>query len=208
MVRDANDVLMRDYISDGHLYTAPVDAFPPNRFGVYNLSGNAAEWVADAYEPYPPLDTTLGPGTGPRFYSTDFVIEPTDRVWEIMQKLIKANQLTRDPNNPDHYHQTPPKHPSIDPEWAESWYKTHPMDSRQIEFYAKKLLAEHIALNRPGTMHLVKGGSWADRPAYLMPGARQVYGQHEQHSTIGFRVAMELARGAEAYFLKQTGPSN
>lgn len=37
------------YAADGYAFTAPVDAFPPNEWGVYNMSGNVAEWSMDAY---------------------------------------------------------------------------------------------------------------------------------------------------------------
>lgn len=34
-------------LEDGYLGTAPVDAFPPNGFGLHNTSGNVWEWCAD-----------------------------------------------------------------------------------------------------------------------------------------------------------------
>jgi len=40
-----------NYIDDGFAYTAPVDAYNPNNFGLYNMAGNVSEWVLDAYSP-------------------------------------------------------------------------------------------------------------------------------------------------------------
>lgn len=36
---------------DGFVGTAPVDAFPPNAFGLYNMVGNAWEWCTDWFHP-------------------------------------------------------------------------------------------------------------------------------------------------------------
>ena len=41
----------RNTLEDGHYGTAPVDAFPPNGFGLHNMSGNVWEWCADWFSP-------------------------------------------------------------------------------------------------------------------------------------------------------------
>ncbi|GAA2635258.1 formylglycine-generating enzyme family protein [Streptomyces vastus] len=46
---------------DGHVGTAPVDAFPPNGFGLFNTSGNVWEWCADWWG----TDHGTGPHTDP-----------------------------------------------------------------------------------------------------------------------------------------------
>ena len=39
-----------DYIADNFEYTAPVNAYWPNDYGLYNMSGNVAEWCEDDFE--------------------------------------------------------------------------------------------------------------------------------------------------------------
>jgi formylglycine-generating enzyme required for sulfatase activity len=37
--------------ADGHASTAPVDSFPPNGFGLRNMTGNVWEWCSDWFAP-------------------------------------------------------------------------------------------------------------------------------------------------------------
>ena len=39
------------YAADGHAFTAPVDAFAPSYWEIYNMSGNVAEWCEDTFNP-------------------------------------------------------------------------------------------------------------------------------------------------------------
>ncbi len=43
--------LRGNYIDDGAVYTAKVTSFEPNEFGLYEMSGNVAEWTRCAYHP-------------------------------------------------------------------------------------------------------------------------------------------------------------
>jgi len=40
-----------NYYDDGHTYTAQVDTYIPNDYGLFNMAGNVAEWTGDAYNP-------------------------------------------------------------------------------------------------------------------------------------------------------------
>jgi sulfatase modifying factor 1 len=54
-----------DTAEDGYSAVAPVDAYPPNGFGLYTITGNAWEWCADWFDPGYHLVTTRRNPVGP-----------------------------------------------------------------------------------------------------------------------------------------------
>jgi formylglycine-generating enzyme len=58
----------RNTVKDGHAGTAPVDSFPPNGFGLHNVSGNVWEWCRDWFSPTfhvgGPRENPIGPPRG------------------------------------------------------------------------------------------------------------------------------------------------
>ncbi|MAZ55569.1 MAG: gliding motility-associated lipoprotein [Flavobacteriales bacterium] len=43
--------LRGNYWADGYIYTAPVNEYFPNDYGLYNMAGNVAEWTESAFDP-------------------------------------------------------------------------------------------------------------------------------------------------------------
>ena len=49
---------------------------------------------------------------------------------------------------------------------------------------------------------IVKGGSWADQPHYLVSGSREIYNEAESSCKVGFRVAMDAPKTIDFLNLK------
>ncbi|AZC30620.1 SUMF1/EgtB/PvdO family nonheme iron enzyme [Pseudomonas chlororaphis] len=92
----------RNFPEPDEMDTFPVDKFVPNPLGIYNLSGNATDWINDWYDKdyyrHSPVENPKGPSSG------------TQRVWRgtnmLEDPLLSASTIRRwgvDPMQDGHY---------------------------------------------------------------------------------------------------------
>lgn len=73
---------------DGYAFTAPVASFKPNPYGVYDMIGNAREWVADCFD----VDFSRKPRDGRPFLDEAACIAAAETILDISEVLyvVKA----------------------------------------------------------------------------------------------------------------------
>ncbi len=59
-------------LEDGHMGTSPIRSFPPNGYGLWDMTGNVWEWTVDYYAPqHEATHACCGPASNPRVTSPD-----------------------------------------------------------------------------------------------------------------------------------------
>lgn len=159
-------------LNDRASITAPVNSFYPNGFGLYNMSGNVSEWVADVYRPLTPLDgDDFNYFRGNKFQRVDMSTGKAERDSIGRIKMVDepdsavANRRNYQRGNVINY-----------------------LDGDSLSMasygYGKTTLIGDKS-------RVIKGGSWNDMPYWLSPGNRRFLEEDQSSSTIGFRCAMD-----------------
>ena len=167
-------------LNDRAFYTAPVQSFFPNGFGIYNMAGNVSEWVEDTYRPMSSLDFDDMPAP---FRGNKF------------QKLFVADSSTMDPAT-RYQKDSTGRVMMTDVTDAESRNRRNYQRGNVIDFLDGDSLSQSTYGYGITTMihteksKVYKGGSWNDRAYWLTPGSRRHLEEDQSLSTLGFRCAM------------------
>jgi len=203
-VRGRGDMMgMGGTLNDHAMITAPVDAYWPNEFGLYNMAGNVNEWVMDVYRVLTSDDVQeYNPFRGNEYVSPIITESTVDgrslRLPQIdslgrVEFTIAANKQTE----PGKYAKLDVRN-YLDGDPASSvtqikatWKEAIDTDLATKKLYDPDTDAEGLLTSKiSNTTRVYKGGSWKDRAYWLNPGQRRYLEQKMSRSDIGFRCAM------------------
>jgi formylglycine-generating enzyme required for sulfatase activity len=88
---------VRNDTLDGYDYTAPVHSFPPNGFGLFEMTGNVWEWTTDWYQDHGASPDACCSVDAVRRGGRDASIDPQDPA-RIPRKVIKGGSHLCAPN--------------------------------------------------------------------------------------------------------------
>jgi sulfatase modifying factor 1 len=169
-------------LNDRAVYTAPVNSFFPNAFGLYNMAGNVNEWTADVYRPLSPGDNEdVAPYRGNYFQK---IYSNTDGEME-KDSLGRPKKLyvTDEESSKRRNYQKGNVINYADGDSLIVGVNYDP-DSLAGRGYGYTTLISDKS-------RVIKGGSWNDRAYWLSPGTRRFLEEDQSSSTIGFRCAMD-----------------
>ncbi|MDX2063654.1 MAG: SUMF1/EgtB/PvdO family nonheme iron enzyme [Bacteroidia bacterium] len=163
-------------LNDGYSVPAPVRAFPPNDFGLYNMAGNVAEWTFDTYRKLSYEDVEdLNPAR--RRGVTGSAVTAEDQSRSDGGGKPGAGSYAPQPGGYSIlYRQYAPDTAAGKPIYRPSRI--------ELQYYG-----EHEA-DGFDNVKVYRGGSWSDVAYYITTGTRRFEYADKGTSSIGFRCAM------------------
>ena len=159
-------------LNDNAAIPAEVTAFAPNGFGLYNMSGNVSEWVADVYRPLSSLEVDdFNPYRGNKFMKVD-LSKGEGNLRDSLGRIKMIPESDSALKNRRNYQHS---------------YAVNFLDGDSASNFSYGYGMTTLISDKS---RVVKGGSWNDRPYWLTPGSRRFLEEDQSNSTIGFRCAM------------------
>jgi formylglycine-generating enzyme required for sulfatase activity len=85
-------------VEDGYEWTAPVDAFPANGYGLRQMAGNVWEWTTDWYQDHSRIDRPCCTIVNPRGGEAEQSFDPRTPAVTIPRKVMKGGSYLCAPN--------------------------------------------------------------------------------------------------------------
>ena len=200
------------YLNDGYAPTAPVDAFWPNDYGLYNMAGNVNEWVLDVYRPLSYVDfDDFNPFRGNVFKTLvrnkDGSIVDKDSLGYLRYRLMGedpskygSDMTAEDVKNElkrYNYQKADNRNyldgdlqSTIGPTWLPDQADNYKGTASMYNYKGNDENHDGATSLISDESRVYKGGSWRDMPYWLVPGTRRFMDQYRSTDDIGFRCAM------------------
>jgi gliding motility-associated lipoprotein GldJ len=160
-------------LNDNAAQTGPVDAFKPNGFGLYNMSGNVNEWVADVFRPLSGQDVDeLNPYRG-NVYKKPTKNEDGEYERDSTGRVKMATVSDEESKKRINYQKGD----------VINFKDGDEMSGAKYGYGSTTLVNDKS--------RVIKGGSWDDLAYWLGPGTRRYWDEDKSSATIGFRCAMD-----------------
>jgi formylglycine-generating enzyme len=88
----------QNLLEDGFEWTAPVGSFPPNGYGLFEMTGNTWEWTTDWYQEHGKLQHACCTIDNPRGGSANTSFDPRNPDLKIPRKVMKGGSYLCAPN--------------------------------------------------------------------------------------------------------------
>lgn len=182
---------MAGALNDNADITAPVFSYEPNDYGLYCMAGNVNEWVADVYRPLNQIDMNeFQPFRGNVFTQHRRDANGNlvrDEFGELVKDTIADYRNFKDGDYSSQVIE------GQDWKGFKDQLKTEDMyvQAKEQEEGFTSLITDNV--------RVYKGGSWKDRPYWLIPGTRRFMPEIEAASDLGFRCAMTRVGSPEGF---------
>ncbi|MBT6006217.1 MAG: SUMF1/EgtB/PvdO family nonheme iron enzyme, partial [Prolixibacteraceae bacterium] len=189
-VRGRGDMMgMAGALNDNADIAAPVFSYDPNDYGLYCMAGNVNEWVNDVYRPQSFNDMEeFQPYRGN--VVTEYVRDQNgtmlrDDYGVLLKDTVNDYRNFRDGDPNSQVVETGDWNAAQDNETDGMYVQ----DDRPG--YFSSLITDEV--------RVYKGGSWKDRPYWLVPGTRRYEEQSKAQNDLGFRCAMTRVGSPEGF---------
>lgn len=159
-------------LNDNAAIPSEVTSFMPNGFGVFNMSGNVSEWVADVYRPLNTLDgDDFNIYRGNEFKQVDMsggqgnLRDDKGRI----KMIAESDSALRNRRN---------------------YNRSYAIDHNDGDTVSGVTYGYGVTTMISDKSRVYKGGSWDDRPYWLSPGTRRFLEEEQSTRDLGFRCAM------------------